>query len=98
MLHAVVRRHIRSGAAVWSLCAAIAIAVLAIPSCRHALLAQAPRGADTLSPQAVADSQAVIAQLTAHLKNNQRDAAAWTRLGLAAWTLYIRAKAAGSQK
>lgn len=60
--------------------------------------AQVPRGAEALSDQAIADTQAVIAQLSAHLKSNSRDGASWTRMGLAAWVLYERAKTPGSRK
>jgi GWxTD domain-containing protein len=55
--------------------------------------AQGPRGADTLSPGAVADSLAVLRELEAQLRTNDRDAAAWHRLGMIAWALSDRARA-----
>ena len=58
----------------------------------HAL-AQGPRGADTLSPGAVADSLDALRTLEAHVRGNDRDAAAWHRLGMIAWALADRARA-----
>ena len=69
---------------------AIAIAVV---FSSEGLLAQAPRGADTLSARAIADSQAVLRTLDAAVQANQKDAAAWYRRGMVAWALAERAAA-----
>ncbi len=69
---------------------AIAIAVVFSSEC---VLAQAPRGADTLSARAVADSQAVLRTLDDAVRANQKDAAAWFHRGMVAWALGARADA-----
>lgn len=55
--------------------------------------AQKPRGADTMSHAAVADSQQVLRELDQHIRVNPKDAAAWYRRGMVGWSLYDRAKA-----
>ncbi|HKS06646.1 MAG TPA: GWxTD domain-containing protein [Gemmatimonadaceae bacterium] len=62
------------------------------------VLAQGPRGADTLSPGAVAESLAVLRTLEAQVRSNDRDAAAWYRLGMIAWALSDRARAANAPR
>jgi GWxTD domain-containing protein len=54
--------------------------------------AQAPRGADTLSGGAIADSQAVLRDLDQKLRTNPKDAALWYRRGMIAWALAERAR------
>jgi GWxTD domain-containing protein len=54
--------------------------------------AQGPKGADTLSPAAIADSLKVLATLDAKVRANGKDAAAWYQLGMVAWALSERAK------
>ena len=56
-------------------------------------LAQGPRGADTLSPGAVRDSQIVLRSLHARVANNPLDTAAWYQRGVVAWALSDRARA-----
>ena len=46
-----------------------------------------------MSAGAVADSQAVLRQLDAHVRANPRDAAAWYQRGMVAWALADRARA-----
>jgi GWxTD domain-containing protein len=70
------------------------LAVAFICTALNSALAQRPRGADTLSAKAVSDSQAVLTQLAARIKSDNRDTAAWFRTGLVAWALYERARAA----
>jgi GWxTD domain-containing protein len=53
-------------------------------------LAQAPVGADTISDSAVADSQAVLAQMATAIRTNKRDAASWFRQGVVAWVISVR--------
>jgi GWxTD domain-containing protein len=58
----------------------------------HSARAQAPSGADRLSQSAIADSLAVIARMDSLVRSNRNDAASWFRLGMAAWSLYERAR------
>ena len=69
----------------------IAFAVLSVSAAP--VLAQRPRGADTLSPKAIADSQRVLASLDARIKANVNDAAAWHQRGFIAWAFAERAAA-----
>ena len=70
--------------------AKVIVGLAAIPAFA---LAQAPRGADTLSQRAIADSQAVLRELDAAVRTSPRDAAAWFRRGMVAWTLAERSGA-----
>lgn len=56
--------------------------------------AQNPRGADTLSPRAIADSQKILRGLQERVRSNSQDAAAWHQIGTIAWALGARARAA----
>ncbi len=57
---------------------------------RSSAASQVPKGADTLPPRAVADSQAVLRDLDSVVRANPRDAAAWYRRGMVAWVLALR--------
>ncbi len=70
--------------------AKVIVGLVAIPALA---LAQAPRGADTLSQRAIADSQAVLHDLDAAVRTSPKDAAAWFRRGMVAWTLAERVEA-----
>ena len=52
--------------------------------------AQLPRGFDTLSARAVADSLKVIDSLNAHIRRNSKDVDALHRRGMIAWALGMR--------
>ncbi|HKS06649.1 MAG TPA: GWxTD domain-containing protein [Gemmatimonadaceae bacterium] len=72
-------------------CAVFACATLAlqvVPA--HA---QGPRGADTLSPRAVAESLAVIRRLDSIIAKAPNDARAWFQRGMIGWALADRARA-----
>ena len=56
----------------------------------HAGGAQAPGGASTLSPGAVAESLVVLKRLDSIVTRNPNDAATWYRRGMLAWALYER--------
>jgi GWxTD domain-containing protein len=64
-------------------------AVLISPS---TLSAQTPLQAPPLSLEAVSDSLEVLRSLDARVRSNPRDAAAWHRQGMAAWSLAVRAR------
>ena len=68
----------------------ISTALLLVPAFA---IAQSPRGADTLSARAIADSQAVIRDLDAVLRSKPDDAATWYRRGMIGWALAVRAEA-----
>ena len=55
--------------------------------------AQGPRGADTLSAKAIADSQAVLRTLDEKVRANVNDPASWYHIGMIAWALADRAHA-----
>jgi GWxTD domain-containing protein len=52
--------------------------------------AQAPKGADRLSPAAVAESLSVLDDLDQAVRKNSSDAALWYRRGMLAWALAER--------
>ncbi len=54
--------------------------------------AQAPRGSDTLSAAAVADSLTVLGRLSGRVRSHPADTSAWHELGMIAWALATRAK------
>lgn len=70
------------------------IAALALAAAAPIVAAQGPRGADTLSGTAVAESLKVVAAMRARVKADPSDAASWHRLGMVAWALLDRAHAA----
>lgn len=72
----------------WAGLYSAALLTLACPA-----TAQVLPGADTLSPAAVADSQAVLRELQARIREQRSDAAAWHRLGMVAWALSDRGRA-----
>ena len=86
-MHAGLTRHLTL--ATTALSAALALAMpLGAQAARAA--GQAPPGADTLSPAAVAESLAVLRTLDARVIRDPRDHAAWFRRGMIAWALAVR--------
>lgn len=70
-------------------CACVLIASSSAPSAT----AQFPRGAESLTPAAVADSQAALRATEVQIAANKKDAGAWHRRGMIAWVLALRAEA-----
>lgn len=62
----------------------IAASAVTVPAI---LFAQMPRGADTLSPRAISDSQAVLRDLDRALRANGKDASIWYHRGTVAWVI-----------
>lgn len=58
-------------------------------------LAQRPAGADTLSPQAVAESLKVLATIRRQLDRDKNNAELWYHRGMLAWALHDRDRASG---
>lgn len=54
---------------------------------------QVTSAADTISPKAVADSQAALRALDDRVRSNPKDADAWYKRGMVAWSLFMRGKA-----
>ncbi len=70
--------------------AAIGTAVTASAQTQVRTRGQAPAGADTLSPAAIADSLAVLRSLDSLVRREPNHAAAWYRRGMVAWALAYR--------
>jgi GWxTD domain-containing protein len=69
------------------------LVVAAIVFAALSVSAQTPRGADTLSPTAIAESLKVLDKLDRAIRSNPKDAAAWHRRGMVAWALSVRDQA-----
>lgn len=86
-MRAVITRHLTMAATMLSATVLFAVPMSAQQSRG---IGQAPVGADTLSPAAVAESLAVLKTLDAQVIRNPRDHAAWFRRGMIAWALAFR--------
>src|SRR5689334_8552006 len=71
--------------------AGLLLLTVAIPATPELLRAQAPPGADTISPRAVAESLKVLDQLSKAVKANPKDTAAWYHRAMVAFVLSERA-------
>ncbi len=60
--------------------------------------AQALPGADTLSPKGVTETLEALNRAKTRVRGYPNDAAGWYRLGMAAWTLGVRARASDPPK
>jgi len=65
-------------------------ALLIVCATARRLPAQAPAGADKLTPAAVAESLAVLKRLDSVVRRNPNDGDAWYRMGMIAWALAER--------
>lgn len=72
--------------------AVLVVATIVALACPESAAAQPPRGADTLSAAAVAESLQVAARLKSRLFFRPADTSSWRRLGLLGWALLERAR------
>ena len=76
----------------------LAVCALAFLGAAHAVGAQRPAGADTISEAAVAESLKVLAAIRARLDKDKNNGPLWYHRGMLAWALYDRDKTGAGLK